>query len=315
MSFAFIAHDLPMKHQADNLNRSPQDRLRGKRIGISISESPELGHLGLNARAVNDITVDLARRLLSVGATVVLGHNWRLGGVMEAIAKFAMVYRNQTSAPEKPLIINYLAAPDQPSLSAAEARDLAAIIRVETIAWGDRQNEFFSKLGTNMGDSIKSFLPLRGGVKSEDTRPRNLFAMRHLMSLDCDARIVIGGQIARYQGFGPGIIEELFLALCFQTPVLLSTALGGASAAVINPDLPETRMLMDRSMPRLYLSVIHQHMEEPDAVQVTDELHGETLLPLLASLVSRPDRPHPGAPLGGISGSESGFGLPGGASV
>jgi len=63
----------------------------------------------------------------------------------------------------------------------------------------------------------------------------------------------------------------------------------------MNPDLPETRILMDRSMPRLYLSVIHQHMEEPDAVQVTDDLHGETLLPLLASLVSRHDGPS-GAP-------------------
>jgi hypothetical protein len=75
--------------------------LEGRRIGISISESDDLPALGLGNEIVNTLPVDLARRLIALGASVALGHNWRTGGVMEAVARFALSYKIQSGATEQ----------------------------------------------------------------------------------------------------------------------------------------------------------------------------------------------------------------------
>lgn len=269
-------------------------QLQGLRIGISISESPTLAQFGLSPQAVNSITVDLARRLLSLGATVVLGHNWRAGGVMEAVSKFAVAYRNQRGQPEHPLVRNYLAAPDQPSLSEAEKRDLAAFVKIETISWEDQKTEALALVRRPRMHRLQSLPSIN--VFSQDPDPRDakemrarhLLAMRCRLCLECDVRIVIGGRTSDYQGYAPGIVEELCWSVLANKPVLLSTALGGASLAAADIESePAKRILDDKDHPMAcqFLVMAHRGIVAGGKVEVTEDLRSDDIIPALSSLL------------------------------
>jgi hypothetical protein len=276
-----------------------QRQLQGLRIGISISESPSLAQLGLSAQTINSITVDLSRRLLSLGATVVLGHNWRAGGVMEAVSKFALAYRNQHGQPEHPLVKNYLAAPDQPSLSEAEKRELAAFVKIETISWEDQEAEVLA-LALASGRWLSSVrtitvfneTPDRRDLK--EMRARHLLAMRYRLCLECDVRIVVGGRISDYQGYAPGIVEELCWSVMANKPILLSTALGGASLAATNIESEPARRISndnDHPMARQFLEMAHRGIVSGGKVAVTEYLRSDDLIPALSRLLHTNDFP------------------------
>jgi hypothetical protein len=96
--------------------------LSGCVIGISISESEEMDRLGFDRSEMNRCVVRLSESLLSAGARLAFGHDWRPGGVMEAVAALAVRYFNvQRDAEGQPVqreapIINRVAPPDVPFL-------------------------------------------------------------------------------------------------------------------------------------------------------------------------------------------------------
>ena len=215
--------------------------LKGRKIGISISESEDMGSLGLKPSDINVITVDLARRLVSLGASVVLGHDWRPGGVMEAVARFAMNYKSSNAAQAEPILLNFLAAPDQAGLSASEMDELKDFVRIQTINWRECAQEFLARLEPCLKLIADSGIPWALPLPNADEEYKNLsmerafhlLAMRAAMTEACDARIILGGKLRGYTGFAPGILEEAALALAARKPVLISSGLGGAAKAAL----------------------------------------------------------------------------------
>lgn len=171
-------------------------------VGISISEAetPTLRARGLTPSDVNDVTVELCRRLVSLGAQVVLGHQWRPGGVMEAVARFAQVYQPES---KKPIIHNFLAYPDHAALSAHDRQRISAVVAIHD-------------------DDKREVLP----------RPDALKRMREQMANVVDARICLCGKLTQPEGFVPGVVEEVVLTLVRNRPVYVSGMMGGTSELI-----------------------------------------------------------------------------------
>jgi hypothetical protein len=170
-------------------------------IGISISEAEPsvLSAHGLILEDVNDVTVELSRRLVSLGAQVVLGHQWRPGGIMEAIAGFAQVYQSESGS--RPIILNFLAYPDRAALSAADRERLGTAVRI-----------FDDDDAADMD------------------RPKALRRMRERMAKATNARICLCGKVQQPEGLVPGLIEEAALTLKRNKPVYVSRIMGGCAA-------------------------------------------------------------------------------------
>src|SRR6185503_12876261 len=172
--------------------------LEGCSVGISISASEDLHGRSLDLETVNRAVLQIAEVLLGAGANLVFGHDWRPGGVMQAIAGMAVRYHHRFSArTELPVrILNLVAPPDVPWLRREEheAEAMSARLRGHVEA---RQIAF------------------QGDPDREAGRANALSALRRELTACCHARICLGGTLdeRKYKGWHPGIVEEGFFAL------------------------------------------------------------------------------------------------------
>ena len=203
---------------------STKDRpLTGLKIGISISESEDLNDRGFTNRDVTLITVELCRRIVSLGGAVVLGHQWRPQGLMDSVARFAQIYRGESSTPDEPIIYNFLASPHKAALSDSDRRELEGFIRIKEDIRGAPANP-----------------PSETGQFSDDTNAAqkvmaaNLTEMRRQMSSVVNARICLGGKTKQSAGLVHGVLEEAALDLGNRHPVYLSGLMGGTSAVLVS---------------------------------------------------------------------------------
>ena len=181
----------------------PQNRpLEGMAIGISISEGEDLASTGFTAADIDLVTVELCRRLVASGAQVVLGHQWRPGGIMEQITQFARAYHTESGGPEQPIVHSVMAWPDRASLSDYDREKLKDLVRI-----------------------YEAEVPLGRGEA--------LTAMRQQITQIANARICLSGKMKSYDGAIPGLIEEAFLSIEKGQPVYISAMMGGAAAALI----------------------------------------------------------------------------------
>lgn len=270
--------------------------LEGCRVGISISESEELATFGLTPDAINIVTVDLARRIMALGGSVLLGHDWRTGGVMEAVARFAISYAGQNASPEQPLIINYLAEPDRPNLSAADRITFETIASLETFSWAkiprDALDIHFEKAAAaSPGLVAERDLQAWRGIVAEAGKPSDdplhqrrldLTAMRYYLAEKCDVRIVLGGKTLGYQGLAPGIVEEAWCQLCLGKRLIVCEGMGGAALGISQPETkPARAMLEDTKHPlaKTFLEALYARKgREESTVKVVKGLHVEAIL-------------------------------------
>ena len=269
-------------------NQSNQRPLAGRCIGISISESTDLASFGFTAEAVNALTVDLARRLIALGATVALGHNWRTGGVMEAVARFALSFKDQSAAADHPLILNYLAYPDMPSLAEADSRELASIVNIQIVRWQDQADIIIENLKPKVSSEGPSD---RQGVRSllftqadnsgmGEMRPLDLTALRFVLAQYCDVRLVIGGRTTGYQGLAPGVIEEAWWSARFGKQVVVCTGMGGAATAIADSNSSQAKDVYEDKAHRLagaYLRDLHSGVFSAQTV-IVPSLSVESML-------------------------------------
>jgi hypothetical protein len=205
---------------------SPFERpLAGLRVGLSVAGDPEdLARWGFTESGMNRLTVRLARALLAEGAGLAFGHDWREGGVMEAIASIALDYRGSSLLhASAPPILNYIPWPD--SRSQAPADLLARLREIVEV----------QPAGLPASDSELEDRTRREGRESEAwriLRARGLSHMRRRLTEVCGARVAFGGKLKNFQGSLPGIVEEVFLALQASQPVYLAGLLGGAAEAL-----------------------------------------------------------------------------------
>ena len=188
--------------------------IEGIVVGISVANSEDLDQLGYTADDVNRVTVRLSEALLSAGARLVFGHDWRHDGIMDAISCIAAKYHPSGQSSSEPMIQNLLPWPDEPLLDAEVRGDLEqrGLIKIEQIGLPDCQ-------WTSPTDKIARAIAL--------THLRRELAGR------IHARVCIGGKETSSQGFYAGIVEEAWTAAANGQPLYVGRFLGGASARLV----------------------------------------------------------------------------------
>lgn len=230
--------------------------LDGVRVGISISESPDLERLGFSTTHLRQTVIEVARYLLACGATVAYGGHLQKQGYTEALIELLLVH-HRAGFQSYRRIENYLAWPlylDLDEKKEAERIDEVKLIRV--------------KPPEDLG------IDPAGSVGTEDPQHRYLLArcltaMRERMNGEVDARLLLGGQ-TRGLGKYPGLAEEACLALRDGKPVFLLGAFGGCTGAMIEAvrgGAPET----------LTEAFQRQDAKSSAMVDLWNQRHGHTL--------------------------------------
>lgn len=196
--------------------------LGGLRVGVSVAGNPEdLALRGFTESGLRRLTVRLTRALLVEGAGLAFGHDWREGGIMEAIANIALDYQGPGVPTEiGPPILNFIPWPDTASATGTDL--LSRLKGIVEVTPGGLPDELREREGP----------ALQSGRSSEEwryLRARGLTHLRRRLIACCPARVGLGGKLIGFDGRLPGIVEEVFLALEARQPIYLAGILGGAA--------------------------------------------------------------------------------------
>lgn len=204
--------------------------LSGCIIGLSVSETEELGNLGYDSSDVNRFVVRLAESLLSFGGRLVFGHDWRPGGVMEAVAALALRYsppplnesgrRASSDAP----VINLVAHPDVPFLARGPTDEQLPDLSEAALDLKHRLVGVVDARQVSVPDSR---------AHSAASRADKLTLLRRELARIADVRICAGGKTRDFQGRMPGVLEEAMLTINEDRPVFAAGLFGGATDLVI----------------------------------------------------------------------------------
>jgi hypothetical protein len=192
--------------------------LKGKIIGVSVSNSPNLPERGMNQAHLEDAMVECARHLLAQGASLAYGGDLRPGGFTTIL--FDLV-RSYNRAGSKERVHNFLAWPIH--------------LKLDPVMWRDYLDEMTSYRcdpPADLGVDATAFI-------APDDAPgryvwaRSLTKMREEMNQKTEARVLLGGQVTGFKGKYPGLFEEALLAMRSGKPLYLIGGFGGCTAAVI----------------------------------------------------------------------------------
>lgn len=245
--------------------------LKGRTIGVSISESDNLSELGYGIPHLKDAIIEIARYILASGGKLVYGGDMRQGGFTELFFDLLAYYKADKTLQPHERFYSYLAYPLYTTLTLEKEAEL-------------RQNVSFKKISppadlqiSNTNEFLKPDSPENLYVWT-----RCLTKMREEMEESCDARIFIGGRRYGFKGKCAGILEELLIALEHNHPVYLVGAFGGITQDAIealkgnkpesfsneyyfdNEDYKKTFLLFNSKHPRntidypKYLSTLQQ---------------------------------------------------------
>jgi hypothetical protein len=189
--------------------------LSGQKIAISISDSPDLAHLGMSPRALEHAVIELARFLLRAGATICYGGHLGEGFTINL---FELVRRYRREDPYAPPVTNYVAW----SVHRAYDDDFIA----------QRKKEYADAATIALLDQSGKRVELHERSLAEVTTENaaaSLTGMRRQMAEDCDARVLMGGKVANFSGSMPGIAEEAGLMLKYGKRLVLVGGYGGCT--------------------------------------------------------------------------------------
>jgi hypothetical protein len=194
--------------------------LKGRCVAISISNTPDMAVRGLGKEHLEDAMSEIARHVIASGATIAYGGDLRPGGFTELLFEIVNRYRRNRDG-DKILVENYLAWPVHMLLTRTELektiRELEGLASIVLLAPDGK------RILLNERPADRMDIPDAEWAQS-------LTAMRRAMLSQTHARIVLGGQTAKYKGRMPGIAEEALLQLESRKPLYLLGGYGGCSA-------------------------------------------------------------------------------------
>jgi CHAT domain-containing protein len=207
--------------------------LEGLQVAMSLSDSPDVnGPDGFTAQHIEDATIYLARSLVSAGAAIAYGGDFRRNGFTPLLAELIKGY-NQTAAKSAEFLHSYLGAP----IKLEDAPDDLALTAHHTVDSDDVKQD--------------ALLP---PPSDKESHPAALYFsdMRQVMARHTFARIVLGGAAeprietggSGYGGRYPGVVEEAWRTLEVGKPLYVVGGFGGAAALVA--DLFESDVVPDR---------------------------------------------------------------------
>ncbi|GAA4738065.1 hypothetical protein GCM10025783_05730 [Amnibacterium soli] len=192
-----------------------RDALAGTRVGFSVSESADLGRLGLTELHCQLVVAEVTRAVLLAGGTVVYGGRLKPEGYTQIMLEEAQRFQDGTASIEIVLAETEFQKLTVDELDAAQQR-LGRLGRIRYILAEGREVPL-------------SALP---------TTPRTvspidaLTAMRRIVTQSTDARVLVGGKLRGYAGREPGLIEEARLSIEHGAVLYAVAGFGGAAAAV-----------------------------------------------------------------------------------
>ena len=210
---------------------SPGDApLEGLQVAMSLSDSPDVnGPTGFTEHHVDDVTVKLARLLISAGASIAYGGDFRKNGYTVLLAELIQAY-NQSAASPAEFLHGYLGAP---------------------ISLGEAPEDLPMTLHHLVHSEDAAALAMLSPPSDQDVHPDALYYsdMRQVMVRMTGARVILGGgaepRHGNRQGYGgryPGVVEEAWRSLEKRQPLYVIGGFGGAAGLV-------AELLDDRPIP------------------------------------------------------------------
>jgi hypothetical protein len=193
----------------------PSNALADTTVGISVSDSADLGRLGLGSAHCELAIAELARAIFIAGGTIVYGGRLVPAGFTDTLLAELRSYRQDREA-----LVLCIPETEHRRLSTSE------LLR--------RQAELQSNAELVCLDSNGEAIDIRHRPRTRRTLDpaTALTAMRRHITDRCDARVVIGGKLTNYQGALPGILEEASMSLHKGKPLYIAGGFGGAAAAL-----------------------------------------------------------------------------------
>lgn len=211
----------------------PSDALAGVSVAVSVSESADLGRLGLRAEHVSYAVSEIARAVLTSGGNLVYGGRVHPRGFTHLLLDELVRYGG---ARQKLTVC--LAAPEHIKLSLSFLDrledDLVPSCRLTFL--DDDGNPTDPRAGRD-NDPVEPATP--NGAAAYSSMRRHVAAVSH-------AQVVVGGQLDGFRGAMPGVVEETIAAAEAGHPVYVAAGFGGAAALVIRElGLADTSWLPD----------------------------------------------------------------------
>lgn len=193
--------------------------LAGVRVGISVSQSAELGRLGLTDAHLRLALAEVARVVIRAGGVLVYGGHLQSDGY----TAFLEGEMDRYAASDRPLqLVVPWAEHRGMALGQLRARREALSLKGEFT--------YLDASGVPVAaDADRG--PGPAPVDDADVAP-SLTALRGYLTEVTDARVLLGGKEEGYQGDAPGIVEEALLAIEADQPIYLAGGFGGATATV-----------------------------------------------------------------------------------
>lgn len=201
------------------------DALSNKALGISVSESPDLGRLGLMEDHFRLALGEIARTVLVSGGKIFYGGHLQPNGyttfLMQELQKYGR--RNQ------PLKI---------CLSWSEHRKMSPeeiqVKRQELGLLGEIL--LLDQEGQRLPDSYEPEAPELNW--DSEIINKSLAGLREFLVRHTHGRILLGGKRYGFQGAMPGLIEEAVISIQCQKPLFLAGGYGGATLSIISSLCP-----------------------------------------------------------------------------
>lgn len=194
--------------------------LEGKKIAVSISESPDCAFLGLDERHLKDVLVEIGRHLLVTGCHIFYGGDLRTFGFTELLLEL-LIRHYKDSSGNNGAFTNFLPWPVHMNLTAEtlqeKSKDLPIGVRLECL------------------DIQGQTIPIKTRLNTAPTQPEEtdwntgLLAMRKAITGQSDARIILGGRLNGFKGNMPGIAEEALVTLQQGKPLFVLAGFGGCA--------------------------------------------------------------------------------------
>lgn len=200
----------------------PSNALANVRLGISVSDSPDLARLGLLETHFRLALGQIARCVLVSGGHLAYGGHLRPDGY----TTFLMQELYRFSRRDRPLHI-CLAWQEHRRLSVTALKEQQKSLGLHG------QFVFLNP----EGEIIDPYLNRSEEPASESDAAlsrKSLTAMRRYMARHTNGRIFIGGKRKGFQGNLPGLVEESLLALDADQPIYLAGGFGGVTADIIH---------------------------------------------------------------------------------
>ena len=232
--------------------------LEGQQIAISISDSPDVdGPEGFTKNLIDDTIIYLARTLISSGATIAYGGDFRMGGYTDQLSELVASYNETaTNTESDPEIAERSRVPKKKRSSEIE-KDHAKFLCLYQEASIDLAKQSTGDLCvdihhlSNMPSAIVPF-----GKDSYHPKSLYLSDMRRVMANQTMARVIVGGKITPrlyendtngYSGIYPGILEESWRSLLAKKPLYVVGGFGGAAGVTAD-------LLQGKQIPSVLIS-------------------------------------------------------------